>query len=467
MKRDDMHDRRAERAVLGSVLLDGIALDVAEQHLDAADFYAPQHGVIWDVMRALRSRGEPIDIVTLAAELSARQRLNTVGGAQYLGELTDEIPTVAHIDSHARVVAGLAVRRRLLDAATAIASLAGEASTPADALAGAHLRLEEVERTLTRGHEGRLFSAALASLLGRDRREASGWPLPWPTLSAALGGLRRGRLVVIAARPAVGKSALALNLALALAAPTAWDPRSIAAPVPVLFFALEMPDEELSGRGAAALARVDARAVESGTLDEHSELPDVLAALRSTRDAPLMIDDRTASVARMRAGAAQFFRQRGPGVIVVDYLQLCDARGLDLERDANRERRVAEMSRAFKLMAKDLGVAVVLLAQLNRSHAEHERPDLRALRESGAVEQDADAVVFLFGPKPAPEELTRDITAYVAKCRGGPGEVEVPLLYRRSHTRFDESPDAAMALPIEEPYRVGGWRAQQAAGDAE
>lgn len=404
-----------------------------------------------------------IDAAHLRAELTRRGVAHAVT-VQYAVSCTDatrdgDPPTPLGARVAAARIADLAQRRRLAHAAREIAALALSEATAGDAVAAALVRLESVARTGDGSRAGRTYAAALTALLTRDRREAAGWALPWPSLSAALGGARRGRLIVVAARPAVGKSAWALNAALALAAPRAWDPRSVDAPVPVLFFALEMPDEELAGRGCAALARVNARDLELGEVQPDDEA-DVARAVDGTRKAPLVIDDRTTSVARMRTVAQAFFRRHGPGVVIVDYLQLCDARGLDLERDANRERRVAEMSRAFKLLAKELGVCVILLAQLNRTHSDTERPDLRALRESGAVEQDADAVVFLYGPKPKPGELTRDVKAYVAKCRGGAGDVEIPLRYVRAHTRFDEAEGAYDALPLDdapEPYSVGGY----------
>jgi replicative DNA helicase len=466
---DPFVDDRAERAVLGWLQLAPHDAGDLGELVAADDFADSRHGVIFSALVEVIGRTGGVDFAHVDEALRRRNAVNAVGGLQYVARCTDEVeeegiyaPTAASALASARRVADLAQRRRLTQAAREMIALASSEATAEDALSAAATRLDAVARS-RQVATGRPFAASLASLLGRDRSEAQGWPLPWPTLSAVLGGARRGRLVVVAGRPGKGKSALALCASLALAAPQAWDPRSLAAPVPVLFFAAEMPDEELAGRGAAVLARVDARALESGTLHE-SDVAEVVSTVAATRKAPLLIDDQTTQVTRMRQIAQGFFRKHGPGVMIVDYLQLCSPRGLDLERDATRERRVAEMTRAFKLCAKELGICVILVAQLNRGKSDTERPELRDLRESGAIEQDADAVVFLYGPKPKPGELTQKVLAYVPKVRGGAGEIEVEMLYRRAWTRFEEAPDAWRALSgddapqDDEPgYSVGGY----------
>jgi replicative DNA helicase len=395
-------------------------------------------------------------------ELIRVKALNAVGGVAYLVECTDAdefdgMPPTSHGATIAgRRVASLAQRRRVIDAARAVMSLAQCDEDPAATIDVALQRFEGIAREGNRAASGRQFSEALTALLCRDPGSTPpAWSLPWPTLSAAIGGLRRKRLVVVAARPGVGKSAIAFNLALSLAAPQVWNARSQAAPVPVLFFTLEMGDEELACRGAGSIARVCASDIEGGSLrgdvgDYNSDFSQVVRVARDTNTAVLMIDDHTTQVARMRSIAGEFFRKHGPGVMFVDYLQLCSAKGLDVERNATRERNVAEMSRAFKLMAKDLDINVVLLSQLNRDKDEHEQPTLRDLRESGSLEQDADAVLFLYGPKPDAQSLTRTIKAYLAKVRGGAAGTEVDLIYVRRHTRFDEDPDAFRALPTDD-----------------
>ena len=353
MSADTFVDERAERAVLGWLQLAPADCDDIAELVDGEDFADPRHATAFGALvEVIRATGG-VDFASITDALRRRHALGAVG-VQYIASCTDEAgdagafgPTRTGAIACARRIADLAQRRRLVVAAREALALASTEPTADDAIAAALARVEAVARA-RHVSTARSFSAALSSLLNRDRSQAQGWALPWPALSAALGGLRPGRLVVIAGRPGKGKSAMKLNTALSLAAPKAWDARSLAAPVPVLVFTLEMVDEELAGRGAGVLARVDARAVEAGRLVS-DDVTAVIGAITATASAPLMIDDKTTRVTRMRTLAQSFFRRHGPGVMFVDYLQLCDARGLDLERDATRERRVAEMSRAFKI----------------------------------------------------------------------------------------------------------------------
>lgn len=467
---EPLSDVEAERAVLGGILLDNEAFAVADTQVAQGDFWHPAHGLLFEVFADLDRRGSPIDIITVSEALRARDRLNTVGGAQYLGELTDAIPTVAHIASHAGIVADLAARRRVRDEALQLALRAADCTTPIESAAE---RGAEAVQAAARGARAastlRSVGEALDAVAARTLQGARhGLPLPWPTLDRALRGLRGGRQIVIAGLTSMGKSTLARNLATSLAAPAAWfaprfadDPAEAAerarlarrAPVPVLFFSLEMPVEENSIQVMASCIGASGEAVERGALTDAQIR--AYTAMRNVLDGcPLRFDGETESAARICAIARQFRRACGPCLIVVDYLQLCDPAGLASEQSPTRERQVAAMSRAFKRLAMRLDVPVVVLSQLSRRGDRDEAcPKLSDLRESGAVEQDADAVLFLWGKRPQGHELVQEVNCTLAKIRGGCAGVTLPMRLQRAATRFEEAPDALLSLPIEEPPR--------------
>lgn len=468
-------DDAAERYVLGAIALYPGALYDVREVMQPEDFADVRHVALWHAVVAVDAMPEgrhgdgsiaTIDPALLRAELVRAKVHNATSGPRYLVErcigcedLDGMPPTPRGAIAAAQRVADLARRRRVLEAAAEMRALAVEADTGAEAVSGAVSAMQRVAAVSARGDAGRGFGEALGLILSRDRTAPTRWPLPWPALDAALGGLRPGRLVVIAARPAVGKSAVSLNLALALSSPATWyrydRERAATKPVPVLYFSLEMPESELVARGAGAMIRASGRDIEDGQAFG-TRFDELVGLAHATATAPLRIDCSTMKVAAMRDRAVEFFRRHGPGVVVIDYLQLASPAGLDLEKQASRERAVAAMSRECKVLAMQSGCCVVLLSQLNRSVDDTERPSLSHLRESGAVEQDADAVVFLFGPKPEAQSITRDVTAYVAKCRGGAAEVDVPLTLHRAHTLFVEAPGAANGLPIDDPRTGGG-----------
>lgn len=475
MRPETLADLEAERAVLGGILLDNEAFAVVDTQVAAGDFWHPAHGVIYEVFADLDGRGVPIDIITLSEALRARDRLNTVGGAQYLGELTDVIPTIAHIASHSGIVADLAARRRVRDEALQTALRAADCTTPIETVAdhGAEA-MQAAARGASRASTLRSVGDALEAVAARTLAGTRhGFPLPWPTLDRALRGLRGGRQHVIAGLTAMGKSTLARNLATSLAAPAAWfAPRFTAnvseameraaaarrAPVPVLFFALEMPVEENAIQVMASCIGASGEAVERGVLTD-LQIKAYTAARNALDGCPLRFDDVTEAAARMCAIARQFRRQHGPCVVIVDYLQLCDPAGLTTEQTPTRERQVAAMSRAFKRLAVRLDVPVVVLSQLSRRGDRDEAcPKLSDLRESGSVEQDADAVIFLWGKRPQGHDAVQEVNCTLAKIRGGCAGVTLPMRLHRAATRFEEAPDALLSLPIEEPPREGEFR---------
>lgn len=477
-------DHTAERMVLGYLQMLPDALGDVLDVVSAEHFAYPGHGPIFEALRTIIERDGAIAYGPLANELHARKVFNVVGGVQYVAdcaEVEDEYGfaiTPQSAMAAARLVASLATRRAIFDAARRIAAKALDLAEPVDAVADFATTATSGALATTSMRAGRTFGEATDDVvrrIGNPDFGGASYVLPWPTLSTRLGGLRRKRLHIVAGRPAMGKSAFALNIALALAAPRAWWPEREEAllpqPVPVLMFALEMGDEENAARGIATLAGVEARRMEAGVLAADEE-DAVSHAVVHTARAPFVLDDRTRSVARMRTVARQFFARHGKGVMVVDYLQLCSTAGLDIEKGANRERHVASMTLAFKSMAMDLDVAVVLLAQLKRLEVESKgrgdgketkerAPRMEDLRESGAAEQDADVILLLWGTRPDAGDLTQDVNVRVEKVRGGAAGGDVPMLFTRRSTRFNEAAHAQHESAMNEPqYAAGGFRAQ-------
>lgn len=472
-------DERAERMVIGWLQLAPSDVGAFEELLSPEDFGDPRHGAAFAALCEVIGREGEVEYGAVTAALHERKVFNALGGLTYLSECASDRDedgfglTPRSAFGAARLVAELAERRRVADAArNAIAALQDLSRSADEAMA---LAQELVLRAAASRPvaAGRSFSEALSAVMNRGSDPDAGrasFPLPWPSLSARIGGVRRKRVHFIGARYAMGKSAFALNIALSLSAPNAWwpevPPEHLPAPVPVLAFVLEMSDEENAARGLATLVGSNVRDergrpvtctaqdVEGGTFAE-ALFPVVQRAIIATAGAPFRLDDKTRQVARMRVIARQFFAKHGPGVLIVDYLQLCKAQGLDLEKNATRERVVAEMCRTFKEIAMELDIAVIILAQLNRGAAdEDKRPRAEELRESGAQEQDADVIMLLWGKRPEAEDETQEVKVAIDKVRGGRAGGDVPFIFTRRTTRFEEAEDADSWLPIDDPRQT-------------
>ena len=430
-------DLDAERAVLAAPLLDPSAWWQLVDRVSATDFYDPRHGLLWEVYGALVGRGEPVDVVTVVAELRARNRLNTAGGAQYVGEVSDTLASAAHCESHARIVRDLARVRAIERAGLAIARAAREYGASAEAYA------ERALAWLSQAAEGegtddaQCSVAAAVDLALSDDEEAVGAPTAhWhlPTVEYVTGGLWPGQLILIGARPGVGKSALALELAIEGAADGA-----------VLFASMEATRVELAQRALARVSGVDAslwkRPADRRRLAaEHPERADALA--RAANDLHqrgiVFADGGRQSVAQVYVRARKMKARGRLALVVVDYLQLLQEPS-DLPRGANREQAVGANARALKLMAMELGVPVVALSQLNRE-GDSGVPTLAMLRESGSLEQDANTVIFVYPDgdqdKAAP---VKRVHLLVAKQRNGLADVGVELVFDRATTAFSET----------------------------
>ena len=428
------HDLAAERALLGAMLLTAAAIADAVELTAAADFYRPAHAHVFDAVAALYGAGEPVDTVTVAAELQRSGLLEAVGGAGALVEIQASTPVAGNAGHYADIVAKNATLRRLIGAASEVAELAY--SRPADVDAA----LDQAESMIF-SVAGGAAASSLESLytlidkgvehlekLYQHGQSLTGVPTGFTDLDNLLLGLQPSTLVILGARPGIGKTSLALGMAAA----AAMDARR-----PVLFFSLEMSHLELTQRLLCSEAQVSTQNIRSGRLSDN-DWKRVNAAVGHLAEAPLWIDDNpSTSVLEIRAKARRKHAEWGDlGLVVVDYLQLMGGR-LGAE---SRQVEVSEMSRGLKILARELECPVVALSQLSRAPEARsdKRPMLADLRESGAIEQDADVVMFLYRDEMYNSDTSdRGIAELqVAKHRTGPTGV-VKLAFLPQYTRFD------------------------------
>lgn len=442
LTRTPPHDLPAERAVLGSMALsrDALAdiLEIIPAHR-AEDFYRPAHQITFEAAVSLFARGEPVDAITLARELETRGQLDQAGGAAYLHTLIASVPTVASAGYYAQIVADKAVLRRLATAGMRITSVGfggGDVALAADtASAALHAALD----VRTDG-EPQLPTETLNATLEELSRLAdhsggvTGLPTGFHDLDKCLGGLHPGQLGVVAGRPGMGKSTLGLDMARHCAVKNG---------LPALLFSLEMTRDEINMRMLSAQAGVSLHAMRTGKMSPAdwtrltSKTPDILGA-------PLYVDDSADLTlmsirAKTRRVAQRAQAAGGLRLVIVDYLQLLSTGMGNGRRHENRQVEVAEMSRSLKQLAKELGVPVIALAQLNRASEQRadKKPQLSDLRESGAVEQDADIVILLYREDAYEEKSARagEADIIVAKHRNGPTGV-VTVAFQGSYSRF-------------------------------
>jgi len=431
----------AERSVLGAILLDNHALNAAIENLRPEDFFLDQHRRVFTQMIALGESQQAIDLVTLTEELHRRGDLEASGGAPYLASLADGMPKVSNIEHYARIVKEKALLRNLIHATHNIQQSAFEGEDGADAiLDGAESRIfalaeDRVKAGLIPVKDIVRDNFERLEKIFREGKSITGIPTGYTELDKLTSGLQHSELLILAARPSQGKTALALNLTENIA---------LRAGLPVAFFSLEMSKESLLQRLVAAVAQIDAHKFRTGHLskDDWRRMTEALGTISSS---PLWIDDAgSISVLEIGAKARRLKREKpNLAMVVVDYLQLITARG----RFGNRQEEVASISRALKGLAKELQVPVLVLSQLTRAPERDERgPQLSDLRESGAIEQDADLVMFIYRPHffkagATPEER-EETELRIAKQRNGPTE-NVKFVFRSRFTRFEEAaPDA-------------------------
>ncbi|MGI5122820.1 replicative DNA helicase [Marinactinospora thermotolerans] len=431
------HDLLAEQSVLGGMMLSPeVAADVMAL-VQEKDFYRPAHQLIYTAIADLLARSEPVDAIAVGAELTRRGEITRVGGGPYLHTLTETVPTAANAGYYARIVADRAMLRRLVEAGTRAAQLGysgeGEAVELVDM---AQAEMMAITQRSTGSTQLRTLGAAMPRAVDRMQEMAAGKSgligisTGFADLDELTQGLRPGQLVVIGARPSIGKSTLAMDLARTAA---------IRDGEPCLFVSLEMGEEELMHRVLAAEARVPLHRIQAGRLAE-AEWEAVSQVMPRVSAAPMVIEDQPMmTMAEIRSMCRRVAREMGLRLVVVDYLQLIRPPAT-ARASTTRQEIVAEMSRDLKLLAKELGVTVVALSQLNRGPEQRteKKPMLSDLRESGAVEQDADMVVLLhredfYEKENSPRAGEADLI--VAKHRNGP-TATVTVAFQGHYSRF-------------------------------
>jgi replicative DNA helicase len=439
-------------SVLGAILQSSEAFLKCLELLRPDHFYRDAHRKIFAAAQGLFARSEPVDLITATNELRRRNELEEVGSAAYLASLVEAVPTAANVSYHARIIRDKALLRQLIDVATGIVGLGYADQEEAEQV------LEEAEQQIFKISEDRVRRSflPLKSILKDafeqverlyDRKtQVTGVPTGFADLDMRTAGLQPSELIVIAGRPSMGKTSFALNIARNAA---------IEEQIPVGIFSLEMSKEQVVQRMLSSEAEVDSNRIRTGYLRE-TDWPKLTNAAGRLSEAPIFIDDSAAiTLIELRAKSRRLKAEQNIGLVVIDYLQLISGR----LRSENRQQEVSEICRGLKAMAKELKVPVVALSQLARRTEEREegRPQLSDLRESGAIEQDSDVVVFLYRPgyyrarrggKEGAIDSERDTKTEViiAKQRNGPtGTVEMAFI--REYVKF-----GALDLVHQEPY---------------
>jgi replicative DNA helicase len=433
------NNREAEEGVLGGILIDNRVLPVVIEQLQPEDFYVEAHQKIYEAMLALSEASQPIDIITLADRLGEGDGLEALGGSAYLASLIDATPTTANITHHARIVQEKAVVRRAIYAAKEIASRGmGDYGEVEEFLDEAEKKVFDVARARQSSpyvHVGPIVHEVFQSIGSAAEADGkiTGIPTGFADLDEMTAGLQPGDLIIIAGRPSMGKTAFCLNVATG-AAMREFKGHNCG----VLFLSLEMGREQLVRRMMCCEGRVDASKVRVGAVG-HDDWPRLIEAANFLSQAPIYIDDTPAiTVLEARAKARRLMSEHGVDVIMVDYLQLMRASGKAASE--SREREISEISRSLKALAKELNVPVIALSQLNRAleQRQDKRPIMADLRESGAIEQDADVILFIYRDEVYNKE-TPDVgiaEIIIAKQRNGPvGKVR--LRFAHEFTRFD------------------------------
>ncbi len=426
----------AERSVLGAILLDNTMLDVALDRLKPEDFFHGHHGRIFQEMIQLSERRQAIDLVTLTEQLRRSGELEAVGGVAYLSSLVDGIPRLSNTNYYAQIVKEKAVLRSVIHATHAIQETAFEGEEDADSI------LDSAESRIFSLAESRIRAGFTSmkeivrenydriSQLFDGGKRITGVGTSYSQLDDLTSGLQPSELIILAARPSVGKTAFALNISLNVAARSS---------LPVAIFSLEMSKGALLMRLISDQARIDSHKFRTGQLSTIDRAKAV-DSLRLLSELPLWIEDAgAATVVEMGAKCRRLKRDKGLSLVIVDYLQLVAARG----RFNTRNEEVASITRGLKAMAKELNVPVLVLSQLTRAPEREDRgPVLSDLRDSGAIEQDADVVIFINRPKMFKEgalpEERGETDIHIAKQRNGPTDT-LKYVFIQRYTRFEEA----------------------------
>ncbi len=441
----------AESSLLGSILIDSDAIVRVADIVTVKDFYDERHERIYEAISKLYNKHSPIDILTLSNQLKDDDFLDIVGGASYLTELTNYVPTAAHVEHYAEIVAQKALRRRLINASQEMVGLGyDESKTIQSLIEEAEAQLFQVSQQHVKQDIASIEDILAESFerlddLHKDKGKIRGVPTGFKDLDNILAGLQRSDLIIIAARPSMGKTALSLNLAHNIA--TKSDQ-------PVLVFSLEMSKEQLVDRMLSMESGVDAWNIRTGNLSD-KDFEKIGHAMGTLSEAPIFIDDSPGiTVSDLRTKARREQHKRQLGLILVDYLQLMSG-GSRFSSDGNRVQEISEISRGLKSIARELNVPVIALSQLSRSVESRspQIPQLADLRESGSIEQDADVVAFIYREDYYnPETDRKNITdILIKKHRNGPtGNVE--LYFDRERQKFKSLDKRQSGGGIKDPF---------------
>ena len=427
------HDTEAEQAVIGSMLTDKDAIISSIEALKEEDFYREDNKTIYSAILNLYNRAEPVDIITLKAELASLGKLEAVGGLEYLAELPDKVPTTANVDKYIKIVEEKSLLRNLLKTANEIIKLGYDETQEVDVL------MDQAEKKIfdaiqSRNQKGYsnikdILVDTFTELekLYNQKQHITGVPTGFADLDYKTAGLHNSDLILVAARPAMGKSAFALNIATNAATK---------GNTPVAIFSLEMSKEQMVNRILCSEAMVDSNKVRTGKIDDE-DWQKLAEASGTLSESKIFIDDTPGiSIMEIRAKCRKLKLEQDIGLVVIDYLQLVQGTG---KRGASREQEISEISRSLKILAKEINVPVIALSQLSRAPEQRpdHRPMLSDLRESGAIEQDADIVTFLYRDDYYNEDSEKKNIAEIilAKHRSGStGTVE--LLWLGNYTKF-------------------------------
>lgn len=427
------HDIEAEQAILGSMLTDRDAVIAAIEIIKPEDFYREDNKAIYTSILNLYAKAEPVDIITVKAELIEEGKFEQIGGLEYLAVLPDKVPTTANVDKYIKIVEEKSILRNLIKTSNELIELGYSQQEEVDII------IDQAEKKIfdmikNRNQKGYtpikdvlVESFAQIERLYNQKGVVTGVPTGFNELDYKTSGLNKSDLILIAARPAMGKSALAINIATNAA---------MRANIPVVIFNLEMSKEQVGNRILCSEAMVDSAKVRTGKIEE-DDWAKLASAIGPLSEAPIYIDDTPGiSIMEIRAKCRKLKLEKNVGLVVIDYLQLIQGTG---KKGASREQEISEISRSLKILAKELNIPVVALSQLSRAaeqRSDH-RPMLSDLRESGAIEQDADIVMFIYRDDYYnPETEQKNIAEIIlAKHRGGAtGTIE--LLWLGNYTKF-------------------------------
>jgi len=421
----------AEQATLGSMLIEPYTIPIATEILRSEDFYIEGHQIIFKAISSLHEKGEPSDVVTVASELERLVKLEEVGGRGYLITLVNTVPTAANIEYYARTVADNGILREIIKTGTKIAELGysqdGNVDEIVDGAERMIFQLGQRHRVQDFIHMGSVMKETFRKVerLYHNKSHVTGITSGFPDLDRITAGFQPGELIVIAARPGMGKTALALNIAQSVA---------IEEKLSVAIFSLEMSKEQLAQRMICAQAMVDAHRLRTGYLNSE-DWPKLTQAMAELSDASIYIDDTAGiTIMEMRAKARRLKMRKNVQLIIIDYLQMITS-----TKNLNRNEQISEISRGLKNLSKELEIPVIALSQLSRDVEKRtdKRPQLSDLRESGAIEQDADMVAFIYRDDYYNTESDKVGIAEViiSKQRNGPlGSVEI--LFLKEYTKF-------------------------------